>query len=99
MSDPAGFEKVLDLLLRHGVRFIVIGGQAESIMGSPRLTYDADLCYQRTADNLERLASALQEINPTLRGAPPDLPFGLMRSRWRWAETLRLIRRLSRWTC
>ncbi len=74
-SDPAGFEKVLDLLIRHGVRFIVIGGQAEQIMGSPRVTYDADLCYERSAENLEHLASALKELKPTLRGAPPDLPF------------------------
>jgi hypothetical protein len=27
--------------------------------------------------NLERLASALAELKPTLRGAPPDLPFVL----------------------
>ncbi|MEM9019914.1 MAG: hypothetical protein AAGC44_05065 [Planctomycetota bacterium] len=74
-SDPAGFEKVLDLLIRHDVRFIVIGGQAEQIMGSPRVTYDADFCYERSVDNLEKLASALKELKPTLRGAPPDLPF------------------------
>src|SRR5262249_43042797 len=45
--------------------------------GSPLPTFDIDLCYRRTAANLERLASALQEIHPTLRGAPPDLPFRL----------------------
>lgn len=74
-SDHAGFEKLLDLLIRHGVRFIVIGGQAEQIMGSPRVTYDADFCYERSAENLENLAAALQELKPSLRGAPPDLPF------------------------
>lgn len=74
-SDPAGFEKVLDLLIKHEVRFIVIGGQAEQIMGSPRVTYDADFCYERSIENLENLACALRELKPTLRGAPPDLPF------------------------
>ena len=74
-SDPSGFEQVLDLFTAHGVEFIVIGGQAEVLLGSSRTTYDVDLCYRRTADNLERLASALQELNPSLRGAPPDLPF------------------------
>ncbi|MEX0610496.1 MAG: hypothetical protein WD738_14500 [Pirellulales bacterium] len=33
------------------------------------------MSYQRTQENLERLARALKVINPTLRGAPADLPF------------------------
>jgi predicted nucleotidyltransferase len=67
--------QIARILLAHGVEFLVIGGQAEWLMGSPRLTFDVDLCYKRSADNLERLAKALREIKPTLRGAPPDLPF------------------------
>lgn len=58
----------------HGVEFIVIGGQAEYIFGSPRITYDVDLCYRRTPENLQRLASALRELKPRLRNAPPDIP-------------------------
>ncbi len=65
------------LLQRHGVAFIVIGGQAEYIFGSPRVTFDVDLCYQRTAENLQRLAAALKELNVSLRGAPKDLPIVL----------------------
>jgi hypothetical protein len=64
----------VELLRRHQVEFLVIGGQAESLMGSPRATYDTDLCYRRTTQNLMRLAAALRELKPTLRGAPPDLP-------------------------
>jgi predicted nucleotidyltransferase len=63
------------ILLAHGVEFIVIGGRAEMLMGSSRLTFDVDLCYKRSAENLERLAMALREMKPSLRGAPPDLPF------------------------
>ena len=32
-------------------------------------------CYERTAENLERLATALGELKPKLRGVPPGLPF------------------------
>ena len=63
------------LLQAHGVEFIVIGGQAETLYGSPRVTSDVDLCYRRTPENLKRLAEALRELKPTLRGAPADLPF------------------------
>ena len=69
------FEKIAELLARHGVEYIVIGGLAEALHGSPRVTYDIDLCYRRTKENLQRLAEALRELKPTLRGAPPDLPF------------------------
>ena len=46
------------MLAEHGVEFIVVGGQAEALMGSARVTYDVDLCYRRTPQNLERLATA-----------------------------------------
>lgn len=68
-------EEVAQLLLAHGVEFIVIGGQAELVYGGSRQTFDVDLCYRRTAGNLERLAEALRELKPSLRDAPPDLPF------------------------
>ncbi len=71
------FEQIIELLNAHGVEFVVIGGQAETLHGSPRVTFDIDLCYGRSAGNLERLAAALSRINPSLRGAPPDLPFRL----------------------
>jgi predicted nucleotidyltransferase len=63
------------LLADAGVEFIVIGGQAEALMGSARVTYDVDLCYRRTQPNLERLAAALSRLRLTLRGAPSDLKF------------------------
>ncbi len=77
MDDGTGksdLRRIAEVLVHHGVEFIVIRGQAERLMGSPRVTYDTDLCYRRTAENLERLATALKEFHPTLRGAPPGLP-------------------------
>jgi predicted nucleotidyltransferase len=78
----SGIEKprlleVAEHLERHGVAFVVIGGQAAALHGSPLATFDVDLCYQRTRVNLERLAAALAELHPSLRGAPADLPFRL----------------------
>ena len=76
-TEKTPFEKIVELLTRHGVAFIVIGGQAETLYGSARVTFDTDLCYRRTQDNLRRLAGALKDLRPRLRGAPADLPFRL----------------------
>ena len=76
MSTPS-FEPlaVLRTLVRHDVRFVLIGGYAAAIRGSPVITGDVDICYARDDDNLERLAAALGELDATLRGAPSDVPF------------------------
>ena len=76
-TSKTRFERIVELLDGHGVEFVVIGGRAEALLGSARVTYDVDLCYRRTTENLKRLASALPHLNPKLRGAPPDLPFRL----------------------
>jgi predicted nucleotidyltransferase len=75
--DASPLERFCVLLADAGVEFMVIGGQAEALMGSPRVTYDVDLCYRRTAENLERLARVLRTLKLTLRGASPHLKFRL----------------------
>ena len=59
------------------VEFIVIGGIAAAIHGSAHVTYDLDVLYRRTPDNIQRLAAALAPLSPYLRGAPDGLPFRL----------------------
>ena len=66
---------LLELLERHGVDFIVIGGLAGMLHGSSYPTFDLDIAYARSTENLERLADALREAGATLRGAPKDVPF------------------------
>lgn len=78
MSEPA-FDPLAALrsLIERGVRFVLIGGFAAVIRGSPMITGDLDICYARDDANLERLAGALGELGARLRGAPPDVPFRL----------------------
>jgi hypothetical protein len=66
---------LLELLERHGVDFILIGGLAGILHGSSYPTFDLDIAYARATENLERLADALREADATLRGAPKDVPF------------------------
>lgn len=69
------YERLIGLLVDHGVRFILVGGVAATLHGSARLTVDLDIVYERSPDNLARLANALDSIAPYPRGAPPGLPF------------------------
>ena len=77
------FESLIRVLRNGEVDFIVVGGVAAVAHGSARLTQDLDVVYERSPENLQRLARALASHDPYLRGAPPDLPFRLD------AETLR----------
>ena len=74
---------ILEVLVRHDVDFVLIGGLAGTARGSAYVTYDIDVAYDRSQPNLANLAAALKELSATLRGAPPDAPFLLD------AETLR----------
>lgn len=66
---------IFQVLARHHVRFVLIGGFAGRLWGSNTVTNDLDICYARDRANLEALAAALHELDATLRGAPKDLPF------------------------
>jgi hypothetical protein len=69
------FEALLSALDRNRVEYIVVGGAAAIAHGSARFTQDLDVVYHRSPENLDRLASALRDLKPYLRGAPPGLPF------------------------
>ena len=69
------FASLIKHLSSESVEFIVIGGFAGTIHGAARLTVDLDVVYSRTPENIERLAAALSDLEPYLRGAPAGLPF------------------------
>jgi hypothetical protein len=74
---PTDFQRLIVALVEQEVEFVIIGAVALVLHGSARVTQDLDICYARNPENLERLATALAPFHPTLRGAPPDLPFKL----------------------
>jgi hypothetical protein len=72
--DP---ELILRSLERERVRYVVIGGLAAVLRGSPVLTQDLDVCPARDRDNLERLARSLRSVQAKIRTdtVPEGLPF------------------------
>ena len=69
------FKQLLRLLTDNKVEFIIVGGAAATAHGSARLTFDLDIVYKRSRENIARLVSTLRPLDPYLRGAPPGLPF------------------------
>jgi|ERR1700680_1024920 len=68
-------DEIFACLERHGVRYVLIGGLAAVLHGSPLPTLDADICPSSEPDNLERLASALAELAARIR--TPDTAEGV----------------------
>jgi hypothetical protein len=62
--DPIG---ILSVLVRHDVRFVLVGGYAGNIHGSPIPTKATDVTPDPSDDNLERTAAALRELNARIR--------------------------------
>jgi hypothetical protein len=96
---PTRLEAIAALFARQGVEFLVIGGQAEYLFGSPRVTYDVDLCYRRSAENLERLARALQALRPRSGARRLTCRSSSTRGRWRSGATSPSTLNSGRWTC
>lgn len=74
---PLDADEIFACLDRHSVRYVLIGGLAAVLHGSPLPTLDADICPSRDAGNLSRLASALDELDARIRSAdtPEGVPF------------------------
>lgn len=73
----SGFDPVsaLRALVEKGVQFVLIGGLAGRLHGSPTVTSDTDVCADWSPANLERLAEALVGLRARLRGVDDDVPF------------------------
>ena len=81
----------LRALTDGGVRFVLIGGVAARVQGSPTLTRDLDICYARDPANLEATAGVLDRAHARLRGVAEDVPFRLDARSLRAGDTLTFV--------
>jgi hypothetical protein len=68
-------DKILEVLNRHEVDFVVIGGLAAIAHGSNLPTRDVDITPNRASDNLTRLSHALTDLGAEVRFEDESLPF------------------------
>ena len=95
MANPAPLdpERLIKILARHRVDFVLIGALAARLQGFPRLTADADITPARDRDNLNRLAAALRELGARVftEGVPEGLKFDCSAQTLSLAETWNLV--------
>lgn len=60
--ERTDFRLVLEVLARHRVDFVVVGGVAAALQGAPVSTFDLNLVHSREEANLARLVPALAEL-------------------------------------
>ncbi len=67
------FLRLIEVLDRYEVRFIVVGGMAAVMQRVPVTTQDFDLVHDRGEENVARLLQALDELGATYRDDPRGL--------------------------
>lgn len=79
MSDRQAFdpERIITVLARHNVKYVLIGALAARLQGFPRVTAGADITPSRDANNLKKLAKALRELEARVftESVPEGLAF------------------------
>lgn len=61
------FRRILELLERHGVEYVLVGGVAAVLQGVPVTTFDMDALFRVEPANVDRLARALAELDAHYR--------------------------------
>ena len=76
MGDPVDFDPfaICAVLNDEGVEYVVLGGFAAILRGSPITTHDLDVIPSRDRENLDRLGRALTRMNAMIRISGEPVP-------------------------
>ena len=83
-------DRILQRLVDSKVEFVLVGGLAAVIYGSPVLTEDVDVCLNFTRENLARLVAAVCDLHPTHRLTAQKLPFEITEANWEMFKNIYL---------
>ena len=64
------FSALLEALHKANVEFLVVGGLAAVLNGTPVHTYDVDVVHRRTEENVDRLLPVLEGLEAIYRAQP-----------------------------
>lgn len=71
MLTSPDFKDLLNILEKHKVRYLVVGGYAVMKYTEPRFTKDLDLWISTDEENSKAVFSALKEFGAPLKGLTP----------------------------
>lgn len=61
--SPIDLVHIAQVLNKHNVDYVLVGGMAVILQGRESATLDVDLAFDRSGKNIERLADALEELS------------------------------------
>ncbi|MFT4229082.1 MAG: hypothetical protein QM602_02205 [Microbacterium sp.] len=98
MPPEQDSDALIAALVMHEVRFVLIGGLAAILQGSPFPTEDLDITPERDEENLERLSCALTALDARVctQTEPDGLPFSHSSSSLAAAGVWNLVTRYGR---
>ena len=67
-------KQLLERLLQHDIDFVLVGGFACVVHGSPLVTQDIDICLAINEEQIGKLRTALRDLNPRHRMNPSYKP-------------------------
>ncbi len=67
MYTAIPYRRILGVLTKHQVEFVVVGGVAAHFYGASYTTKDMDVVYSRSAENIQRALAALDEMETIFR--------------------------------
>lgn len=70
----ANLKSLLKRLLEHEIDFVLVGGFAGMVHGSPLLTWDLDICLRIDEVQVLKLREALKDLSPRHRMNPSFKP-------------------------
>ncbi len=61
------YQRILEVLDRHGVEFVIVGGVAAVLQGAPITTFDIDTLVKLDESNADKLMAALTVLEARFR--------------------------------
>lgn len=66
-TTSADLSAIIEGLIKADVKFILVGGLAAVVQGSPVTTMDVDIVYNRSSENISKLFTFLKSIDAIYR--------------------------------
>jgi len=73
MTNQLDYESLIRILVNAKVNMVVVGALSMVIRGADYSTFDMDICYEKSPENIQRLCRVLAPHCPIIRSAFNDI--------------------------